>query len=49
MACDAGAFEVSTYAIYDGVDYAIDSYQFSAIGGDILPRFAPYISTTREL
>jgi hypothetical protein len=30
VACDAGPFLLSTFAIFDGVDYSIDYYYFYA-------------------
>jgi len=40
--CDAGAFIVSTFAIYGGVNYAIDYYSFQH-PWDYLPRYTPYV------
>lgn len=41
-ACDAGPFIVSTFAIFNGVNYAIDYYKFQA-PDDFLPRFSVFI------
>ena len=48
FACDAGQFLVSTFAIFDGVDYSIDYYQFYA-KYDKLPRFAAFIPISDKL
>jgi hypothetical protein len=42
VACDAGEFYVSTFAIFGDYDYAIDYYRF-ARPDDILPRFSPFL------
>jgi hypothetical protein len=48
VACDAGAFQLSTFAIFGGVDYAIDFYYFYSVD-DKLPRFAPFIPISDDL
>lgn len=40
-ACDAGSFHIYTYAIFGGIDYAIDYYMFNA-KDDIMPRFSAF-------
>jgi hypothetical protein len=42
VACDAGPFMISTFAIFDGIDYGIDYYFYHSVD-DKLPRFAPYV------
>ena len=48
FACDAGPFLISTFAIYDGLDYGIDYYFYHA-RDDKLPRFAPYTPIPDDL
>lgn len=48
VACDAGPFLISTFAIYDGMDYGIDYYFYHA-RDDKMPRFAPYIAIPDDL
>lgn len=48
VACDAGSFTVSTFAIFDGKDYGIDYYLFNSIY-DVLPYFAAYIPISAQL
>jgi len=46
-ACDAGSFEVSTFATIGGVDYPIDYRKFSS--SDPTSVFTPYIPTAATL
>lgn len=42
VGCDAGPFMFSSFAIFDGLDYAIDYYFFHS-ADDRLPRYAAFI------
>ncbi len=48
VGCDAGPFMFSSFAIFDGLDYAIDYYHFHSVD-DKLPRFAPFIPIADSL